>query len=202
MSHAVTLNGNSHIDKVRWWHEQIVDIMLAFPHWSQGQIATHFDKTEAWLSTIIHSNVFKAYYAGRIEAHQSFISRKLIDKVEDIADMSLEAMRTRLEEAADEIPLPQLKETSEMALKTLGFGQVKQGRPSHNLTQINVGEGGTVTLEAALQSIDNEAQNPNLPRTEDNLPSPTEDIDYDIPEQKQLMNGNKKDKNKVELPFD
>lgn len=52
-------------DKMRYRHEAIADMMLAHPAATQNEIAEKLGYTASWLSTVINSDSFKAYYEER-----------------------------------------------------------------------------------------------------------------------------------------
>lgn len=52
-------------DKMRYRHEAIADMMLANPMANQNEIAEKLGYTPSWLSTVINSDSFKAYYEER-----------------------------------------------------------------------------------------------------------------------------------------
>ncbi len=151
---------------VRWWHEQVVDLMLLFPFWKQGDIAIHLDVTEPWLSSVINSDVFKAYYQMRMKEHHAGITKGVTDRCEDLAINGLDAMNKKIKEAADSIPLPQIKESTEMALKAIGMGTKGVGNSNGAGVNILVTEGGQLTLEQAVLKLDKRKEVLNVPEPE------------------------------------
>ncbi len=110
------------IKSVRAWHEQIVDYMLQNPHRTQGEMAEFFSKTEAWLSSVINSDLFRDYKALRFTQHQDNVSHSVIERVSGLAGLSLEVLKERIEEERDDIPLGIVLDSATLMLKSMGFG--------------------------------------------------------------------------------
>lgn len=155
---------NTQLSKIRHWHEQIVDLMLARPEWTQGQIASYFDKTEAWLSQVINSDLFQAYYHGRMKEHQERVSEGIIDKVEGLAAVSLDKLHNRVASLEDDFNIGPVRETCEMALKSLGYGGRQGGNGSP--VQVNIGIASRSLLEEARQEMRQKQQAYQPPQVE------------------------------------
>lgn len=125
------------IKSVRWWHEEIVSLMIARPDWRQYQMAQYFGVTEAWLSQIINSDVFQAYKAERLARHHENVSTTTIERVEDLANSCLDKLTDRIEALGDDFAIGPVRETCEMALKSLGYGP--RGGGGNQPVQINIG---------------------------------------------------------------
>jgi len=78
-------------------HEAIIDWMLSNPEQNQGECAKALGYTQAWLSTIIHSDAFRAEYqrrrsqlnemiAGGIQTKMAEVSKKALDKLDSYLD--------------------------------------------------------------------------------------------------------------------
>jgi hypothetical protein len=137
--------------KISWWHEMLVDMMLARPEWSGGDLAEYFEVTESWLSQIINSDIFRAYRAQRFHTHQEKVSVDIIDKVEKLAVKSLDVLDKKMDVALEniaDVPIGPVRETSAMALKALGYG-VNNG----SAVQVNIGIADPKLLIEARQTI-------------------------------------------------
>jgi hypothetical protein len=53
--------------KMNYTHEACVDLIIARPGISQGQIAAYFGYSQSWLSTVMATDMFKARLAARRE---------------------------------------------------------------------------------------------------------------------------------------
>lgn len=109
------------IKTVRWWHESIIELMIMHPDWKNRQIALELKVSEAWLSTVIHSDAFQVVYKERREAHFARASRTVIEKAEALAHVTIDAMTEKIERLPETVPLKELRETSELCMKALGY---------------------------------------------------------------------------------
>ena len=109
------------------WHEAIVDLQLADPSISQNAIAEHMGVSPAWLSTVMNSDLFREYRRERMSMCQEETHKRIGERLGRIADTALEGIEDKLEEARDEMTLKGYRETADMALKALGFGQKSNG---------------------------------------------------------------------------
>ena len=113
---------HTQIDKIRSWHEAIVDFMLQNPHLNQGDCARHLNKTESWLSTLINTDLFREYKARRFGDHHDRVSHSVIERVSGLAGLSLEVLHERITAEREKIPLGIVKDSAELMLKSLGYG--------------------------------------------------------------------------------
>ncbi len=142
---------SAQIDKVSWRHEQIVDWMLANPAAKQSACAEFFGVTQAWLSTIIHSDAFQEYKARRYARHQQMLSESTIEKVEGLARGAVEVLYERITNEREEIPLGIVKETADMALKACGFGP--KGNSNNAEVNVSINVAGAESLERAREKM-------------------------------------------------
>ena len=136
LSTEITMSATQ-IKKISWWHESILDWELTYPDKSMGDCAQHFSVSESWLSVIRNSDLYRAYSAKRRADHNSNVSASVIDGVEDLAKISLEVLKSRIDKGRDTIPLPIVTDSCSMALKALGFGG-NTSRGNGGSTQVNV----------------------------------------------------------------
>lgn len=140
--------GNHAIQKLSWWHESIVDWMVMNPDQSLAACAISFNVSPPWLSRIINSGVFKERLAHRRESHSDNISHTLIEKIQGLAELGIEALTERIATERDTIPLPELRAASELALNAMGYSPkvgpgVRAGTPS---VQINIVSSEALTM--------------------------------------------------------
>jgi hypothetical protein len=88
----------SEITKIRYTHDAIIDMIIANPAVSQGDLAREFGFTESWMSIIINSDSFQERLANRkgelvdpkikasIEARLDAIARRALDRLLDKID--------------------------------------------------------------------------------------------------------------------
>jgi len=60
--------------EVSYRHEAIADEMLANPYKNQGDIAATLGFTQSWLSTVVNSSTFQAYYERRRREYNSSLA--------------------------------------------------------------------------------------------------------------------------------
>ena len=120
------------LGKIKPWHERLVDFMLMNPTARAKEMAEHFGVTIPWLSTMMKTDAFKAYYQSRAATHQEMISAQVISKVQGVAMKSLDKLAEKLDKP--DVPLAEVRQTAEMAIKALGYGTTARG-PS---VQVNV----------------------------------------------------------------
>ncbi len=128
------------IKKINWWHKSIFDWEIANPSLKLNDCAKAFGVSATWLSIIRNSDIFIEYAALRREEHNNNVSKTVIERVEDVADISLEVLEERIRNERRTLGLGIVNNTAEMALKALGFGQKPSGRGEG--TQVNVILGG------------------------------------------------------------
>lgn len=116
MSHSAS------IKSMKPWHEELIDFMLAQPRAGLKETSEYFGVSIAWLSTVKNSDAFRDAWAQRRGEHSSTISATLTQRVEALAETALETMQQKLEREGMNIGLSTLREVSETALKSLGFG--------------------------------------------------------------------------------
>lgn len=109
---------HARIKKVRYSHEAMIDMILAKPEISQGQLATQFGVTQAWISRIYGSDAFQAVLAKRrAELIDPILIATMEDKFRGVADQSLEILAQKLEAT----------QSADLALKTLGLASTALG---------------------------------------------------------------------------
>jgi hypothetical protein len=127
--------------KMNWWYGAIINWMIANPQKRLYDCARELNVTQAWLSVIINTDMFKAELARRQEALGEHVTLSLSDKIAGVAHMALDAQLAELEEGM--LSGKDLRETSTMALKALGF----IGDKPAQAVQVNNNFGPVVTRE-------------------------------------------------------
>lgn len=119
--------------KVVDWHESLADYMILRPHASLAELAAHFGVTTIWIGVVRSSDSFRELMRTRREVHAKLVSHSVIQKVEALAEQTVEELSKRMSE--EKVPLDTVREIGDMALKSLGFG----------------GRGGTIGPAGAIQ---------------------------------------------------
>lgn len=101
------------IAKVNHWHERLSDWLIANPDKTLGEAAKVFNKTQSWISTVIHSHAFEDYHKARSEAY----SASVLDKAAGVAGQALEALGERLASEAAILPIGTLLEVADVMTK-------------------------------------------------------------------------------------
>lgn len=112
--------GRPQIEKVRYTHDAMIDLLITNPFISQNQIANHFGYTASWVCTIIASDAFQARLALRKdELVDPSIRATIEEKFKALVHQSMEVLRKKLEVSpTDELALGVLNG----AAKALGYG--------------------------------------------------------------------------------
>jgi hypothetical protein len=125
---AGELKGNAvQIQTVRHTHEAILQYMLANPTAPQGLVAAHFGYTQSWISIIVNSDAFQAKLRERQdEMFSEGVVATLKDKIIGTAHLAVEKLAEKLETEKD---ARVIKDSAEMLLKSLGYGNPKPSAP-------------------------------------------------------------------------
>lgn len=100
-------------------HDQIMDWLIANPTQPLSACAAHFQLTQPWLSTIIHSDLFQAKLTERKDEVFGEVCISVKDRITALAHDSLRRLQERVN-VEDNVPV--LVDASDLALKALGFG--------------------------------------------------------------------------------
>ncbi len=134
--------------KMRWWYEALADHMIANPGDTQNEIAAHFGRAVSTISTIVHTDAFKAYFRIRRNAHAERLDAGIRHKMFEVADKSFDLILEKLEKKRDTIPIETLQRTVDSTLKSLGYGLAPAG------PTVNVNTGGGNAVVAVPVSLD------------------------------------------------
>jgi len=133
---------------MRWWYEALADHMIANPGDTQNEIAAHFGRAVSTISTIVHTDAFKAYFRIRRNAHAERLDAGIRHKMFEVADKSFDLILDKLEKKRDTIPIETLQRTVDSTLKSLGYGLAPAG------PTVNVNTGGGNAVVAVPVSLD------------------------------------------------
>ncbi len=111
------------IDKVRYSHDGMIDVIISNPGVSQNQLASHFGYTPAWVSSIMASDAFQERLAAR---RQELIDPTLVATVEErfraLADRSLVVLQEKMAQPFSTIPDNLALKAAELGARGLGVG--------------------------------------------------------------------------------
>ena len=114
--------------RMRYWHEYVIDLMLTNPELDQNTIAAMLGRSPSWLSRIVNSHMFQEAKALRRMEHDAGIHASIVDKLESLADLTLDLMTERVVQKGNEMPMQMLRETCDSALKALGYTASPNGK--------------------------------------------------------------------------
>ena len=112
------------IQRVKYTHDALIDMIIANPAVSQGQLATAFGYTQGWLSRVMNSDAFQARLAARkMEVVDPQLVLSIDEKLRALASKSLDVV-------LDKLSVTQNSDTALKALevtsKALGYGARQQ----------------------------------------------------------------------------
>lgn len=102
------------------WMHSLADFMIQNPHCTNIETARVFGVSAVWIGVVKRSDSFGELMKSRREVHSEMVSSSVIDKVEALAELAIEEMAARMEREV--VPLEQVREIGDLALKSLGFG--------------------------------------------------------------------------------
>jgi hypothetical protein len=121
------LPGREHlpgIKKVNWSHDAMIDLLIANPAMSQGELAAAFGYTQSWVSLVMSSDAFRSRMEMRKEELVDPTIRITIEeRFRALASKSLEVLQRKLESpnVSDNLAI----QAAGLAAKSLGLGQPK-----------------------------------------------------------------------------
>lgn len=111
------------MEKLKYSHEALIDVLIANPRVTQRELAAHFGYTEGWLSRIMRSDAFREMVAARkSELVDPIVLQSLSQRFEALAERSAEILMEKLDASRD--PDMAMK-ALEVSSKALGFGVSK-----------------------------------------------------------------------------
>lgn len=123
-------SGKTAIATVSYTHDGMIDLILAHPEMSQGEIAKYFGYTEGWVSRVMGSDAFNARLATRkSEIIDPKILASMEEKIKGLAHQSLDVIQRKLE--ATQSPDLAIK-ALELTTKALGMGARPQNAVQNN----------------------------------------------------------------------
>lgn len=130
-------NGGA-IQKVRYSHEAMIDLIIAKPWISQNELAAHFEYTAPWVSRIIASDAFQARLAERTkELVDPTVRATVEERFKALVLRSLEILEEKLAKPSHQIPDQLALRTFELSARAAGYG-AKDSQPSVATTEVHV----------------------------------------------------------------
>lgn len=111
------------IKKIRYTHDAMIDLLISEPTVKQNDLAVIFDRTPAWVSTIMSSDSFKARLeARRSELVDPAIVASIQERLSAVADISLQRLLDRVSGPPGLVTDDFLLKTVDLTTKALGYG--------------------------------------------------------------------------------
>lgn len=123
------------LQKLSHTHLSIMDFMLANPALPQSEVAAHFGYTQAWLSTLIHSDVFVAQFRKRRQSWEAIHDHTLAGKLHAVATKSLDTLMEILSDEENRPSPSAANEIAKTALSALGYSGKQVATPSVQVNQ-------------------------------------------------------------------
>lgn len=112
------------IARVKYSHDAFIDLLIEQPGISQGELATRFGYTQAWVSRVMNSDAFLARLAQRkADIVDPSLAQSLEEKFRTLASISLDVVIEKLTTVKN--PDTALK-ALEVSSKALGYGARQQ----------------------------------------------------------------------------
>ena len=103
------------------WHHDLIDWMLQNPGSSGRQTAVQFGVSPVWISIVKNSEVFRAELERRREKISKAVTTDIVGRAGALAELSLDFLHDRIQANGDAMPLREVRKTTELALKALGY---------------------------------------------------------------------------------
>lgn len=119
---------HARIQKTRYSHEAMIDVIIANPEIKQNELAARFERRPAWISRIIGSDAFQAALAKRREElTDPFLVATIEERFKGLAIQSLDVIAEKLEATKNtDVALKAL----DISSKALGFGARTANHPA------------------------------------------------------------------------
>jgi hypothetical protein len=148
---------------VKWWHEAIIEDMLAFPTDTLEARGKRLNYSASYLCIIINTDMFKVAYEKRKNEFRSNMDEAVINKATNVAVKGLDLMLEIMDTKRTQIPFGTLTDTVDKTLTRLGYGVEKKAPAVQlNVQGSNVAILPTVTAEqltaarSALRAVEQE----------------------------------------------
>lgn len=144
---ASTASAAKAIDRVKYRHDAVIDIIIANPQVSQNELAHHFGFTTGWLSRVMCSDAFQMRLAQRrTEIVEPGLLATFEEKLKALADRSIEMLVDKLEEVDQEtgksaVSTDVIFKALDLSSKALGYGARQTNVAiQNNLTVNNISD--------------------------------------------------------------
>lgn len=106
------------IQRISHKHSMIMNWMVLNPDKPLRECAEHFGVTQAWLSTVIHSDVFQAEFQEKLKNIHNHCAQSIPEKLRVVTDIALDKLATKVAESED----PEfILDAADKALHRMGY---------------------------------------------------------------------------------
>lgn len=139
--------GDWNPERLKVWHEELMDYIILNPRASRDELAEHFSCTVVTITNITTSDLFRLQLEKRRERMalrvESSALERLQGKVARLATASVEKLTDAVE--SGKADLDGIRDTCDMALKALGYGGSGPAKPAvTNTVQVVVVDANTL----------------------------------------------------------
>lgn len=115
------------IQRISHTHEQVMNWLILNPQRSLRECADEFGYTQAWLSTLIHSDIFQAKLRERQEEVFSRVASSIPQKLAAVTHVALEKLADKVAESED----PEfILDAADRALHRMGYAPQSARNPA------------------------------------------------------------------------
>lgn len=119
-------------------HSMVMNWLVLNPDKPLRMCADHFGVTQAWLSTVIHSDVFQAEFQAKLQNIHSHCAQTIPEKLRVVADIALDRLADKVAESED----PDfILDAADKALHRMGYA------PASARNGFNAGQGVQVNQQ-------------------------------------------------------
>lgn len=116
-------SGRRQLQKIRYTHDAMIDLMIMRPEISQRDLAEIFGFTEPWVSQVINSDMFQARLALRKEqVIDPTIRLTVTERFRAVTNRSLDILQEKLSKPAAQVPDNLVLKAVEIGAKALAVG--------------------------------------------------------------------------------
>jgi hypothetical protein len=111
------------VQKIRYTHDAMIDLIIANPAISQNELALHFGYSPSWISQIIACDAFQNRLAERTkELVDPTIRLSVDERFKGLVLRSMEILAEKLSKPSHQIPDQLALRTLEVASRAVGYG--------------------------------------------------------------------------------
>jgi hypothetical protein len=113
---------------LQWWHGSLINWLLLNADKTQRDAAKHFGVTETYISTLMKADFFKLAFSKAQDRLLGKVQDATIEKLRGLTDATLDCLSERIARERDSMPILEVRETCEMALRASGYGSHADSR--------------------------------------------------------------------------